>query len=555
MKKRKIFTILSLGALFILSGCFGSSSGDSGSSDKTADSSNASVNNSDDYFIYDGSFVKAKDTSIAGDLVIPSEFNGQSITTIPKDAFKNCSQITSIVVPDSVTTIGEGAFSGCISLNRISIPFVGLSRNETTTKSLFGRIFGTEKYSGSEAVKQFDVGNSTSYSAVTFYIPSSLRKVVVTSAVTLGDYSFQNCSMLEEIELNDGLVAIGTCTFDKCSSVRIIKLPNLVSIPSRSFRNCSSLECFNIGDDTRTIGEWAFMGCSSLVSINSDVSGEFCIPETVTEIGEGAFSGCIRVETMLLPFIGTSRDATKSSANFGKIFGDTSSTGTTKVEQRFAEKNMVGTTSNWFYIPNLLRSVTITDASKISYGAFQNCNMITELNINTSAKQFIGDCAFENCVSPYYFSTVDLEVDVSGTIKLNAFSGSGGVESETKVIEITTVEKNLFNDSNCKYIYFSIYYDNYGEKVNVFDNWGMVKFIFKDEDGDAIFTSNDVTMKHNDKYRTDEFNHKMTIADFNKLDKVELYFWYDKQDVLGASGNWSGQDYNVKNIKVVMQSI
>ena len=62
-------------------------------------------------------------------------------------------------------------------------------------------------------------------------------------------------------------------------------------------------------------------------------------------------------------------------------------------------------------------------------------------------------------------------------------------------------------------------------------------------------------MKHNDKYVTDAFNHKMSISEFNKLSTLEIHFWYDQQDVLGASGNWSNQDYNVKNIKVVIQSI
>jgi len=50
-------------------------------------------------------------------IVIPD-----SVTTIGNEVFSGCTSLQSIVIPDSVTTIGESAFSGCTSLQSIVIP-------------------------------------------------------------------------------------------------------------------------------------------------------------------------------------------------------------------------------------------------------------------------------------------------------------------------------------------------------------------------------------------------------------------------------------------------
>ena len=44
------------------------------------------------------------------------------VTSIEKQAFHNCSNLTNITIPDSVTSIGDAAFFGCSSLTSITIP-------------------------------------------------------------------------------------------------------------------------------------------------------------------------------------------------------------------------------------------------------------------------------------------------------------------------------------------------------------------------------------------------------------------------------------------------
>ena len=56
------------------------------------------------------------------DLVIPSTIDGYSVTRIGYMAFYNCSELMSLIVPDSVTSIGNAAFRDCSGLTSITIP-------------------------------------------------------------------------------------------------------------------------------------------------------------------------------------------------------------------------------------------------------------------------------------------------------------------------------------------------------------------------------------------------------------------------------------------------
>ena len=57
-----------------------------------------------------------------GDVTVPSEIDGKSVTKIDNGAFENCTGLTSITIPDSVTEIDGYAFRGCTGLTSINIP-------------------------------------------------------------------------------------------------------------------------------------------------------------------------------------------------------------------------------------------------------------------------------------------------------------------------------------------------------------------------------------------------------------------------------------------------
>ena len=73
------------------------------------------------FYTYDGVNYLFGYTGTDTELVLPNDYNGEGYK-IYDHAFRNCSRLTSIVIPDSVTSIGTSAFEDCFSLTSITIP-------------------------------------------------------------------------------------------------------------------------------------------------------------------------------------------------------------------------------------------------------------------------------------------------------------------------------------------------------------------------------------------------------------------------------------------------
>lgn len=118
------------------------------------------------------------------DLVIPSEVNGYTVTSIAKNTFNGDRNLVSVVMPNTITSVGENAFYHCTNLASIT-----LSKSLTSLP-----------------------GSMLEYTALT--------SVIVPEGVTsLAGYVFKNCNSLAEIVLPSTLMSVGKCCFETALSV------------------------------------------------------------------------------------------------------------------------------------------------------------------------------------------------------------------------------------------------------------------------------------------------------------------------------------------------
>lgn len=165
-------------------------------------------------------------TATAHEITIPEKINDIDVTSIGAEAFKACTTITAVTIPNTVENIGDLAFYGCNSIKKITLP---------------------------------------------------------DSVITVGVGAFRECTALEEIVLSKSIVTLSKHAFFDCTALKTVNLPDsLEVIGEAAFWNCDALTSVTVPAKVKEIGDSAFYGCGALASIS--------VPESVKTIGTAAFS-------------------------------------------------------------------------------------------------------------------------------------------------------------------------------------------------------------------------------------------------------------------------
>lgn len=150
-------------------------------------------------------------SKIKSDLTIPVRANGFLINHILEGAFKTCTGLTSLTIPDYFQ-IDKEAFRDCTKLKSISIG-AGTKLEEDT-------------FRGCTYLENVTVGAWCKLGKNTFSDAGMLKKVDFQGELSeIGEGAFRNCKSLTSIKVPEGVKVLEKAVFSGCSSLKNIGLP------------------------------------------------------------------------------------------------------------------------------------------------------------------------------------------------------------------------------------------------------------------------------------------------------------------------------------------
>ena len=313
---------------------------------------------------------------------------------------------------------------------------------------------------GSEAsVTYTNYWSNNNYSGLTeANIPETITYNGVTYTVTsIGNSAFSRCSGLTSINIPNSITSIGEGAFSSCSGLTSVNIPNSVtSIGQGAFSNCSGMTSMTVDIDNTAFDSRD--NCNAIIetATNTLIAGckNTVIPNSVTSIGNSAFSGCSGMTSVNIPnsvtSIGNSAFSRCSGLTSVNIPNSVTSIGSSAFS-RCSGLNNVNIPSSVTTISNNafsgcsgLTSVNIPNSvTSIGDFAFSDCSGLTSVNIGNSVTS-IGECAFLYCTS---LTSVNIPNSVT-SIAFEVFGYCNGLTSMTVDIDNTTYDSR----DNCNAI-------------------------------------------------------------------------------------------------------
>ena len=362
--------------------------------------------------ISNGAFCKCK---LITEIIIPN-----SVNKIGTHAFDSCDGLTEITIPCTILDIGINAFSKCNSLSKVIFqegskclfwgafdcpnlreiiipdsmqPYMILDKNNDKED-----VYGDSVLS--EDVREYldkPIYNKHSF----FGLPTTFKgEYSVPEGITYIDsFAFAYCNEVDKINLPQSIIAIGKYAFDGCRKLEVININDNIRIDGRAFTNCMSLRSsitignklirvtpkekdYIIDNDIISIEKYAFQRCDKITSI--------IIPKNVNKIGNGAFVGCVSLETVIFE-----EDSSVYDIGEAAFFNCKS------LKKIIIPKSVNKIKDEAFKDCVSLETVIFEDCSNvcaIGKEAFINCKSLINIRIPRSVNS-IDNMAFKDCVA------------------------------------------------------------------------------------------------------------------------------------------------------------
>ena len=215
--------------------------------------------------------------------------------------FSGASALTDITLPEGIAITEGSTFSECTSLESIELP----SSITTIPSYMFAGCSALERVTAKGTITA--IGNSA------FKSDTALTEIPDLSQVTsIGDRAFYGCSALETVDLHS-VTTMEYAAFQGCDALSgEIDLSNLEVIPGHAFCYDPNITSVITCPTLRSIGDWAFIWADiSTISLpetlnsigtytfyKASLSGTVALPDSLTQLGASAFSGCEEVNAI-----------------------------------------------------------------------------------------------------------------------------------------------------------------------------------------------------------------------------------------------------------------
>lgn len=341
-------------------------------------------------------------------------------------AFRMCTSLREITIPNNVTRIGSHCFDGCSALTKVN--FANNLNITAINNAAFSNCSSLELDINFPNLTEL-TGNGTFCKCAKIEKISSLGNITQINGAPNSGYSqssFLGCTSLREVNLPQTVTSIGIKSFSGCSSLNVINFPNaLKEIKDQAFYNCTSLEIDDLSlPNLETLGQNAFYGVSikkisnlgkitALPSANTNsnnfgnktVLEEVVLPDTVTALEPYAFYGYSALKNINLDSISI-MNGHYHFKNCTSLEGDIILSAT-----RIGGESFLGTKITSIHCDNVVN---------IDFDAFENCRSLKIAHFGSNLTT-IGAQIFLNCSA---LEAVIIEAETPPTVGSIIFKGA-----------------------------------------------------------------------------------------------------------------------------------
>ncbi len=360
------------------------------------------------------------------EFTLPSTYDGKPVTAIGAEAFRYCSRIKTVIIPEGVTVIGNSAFDYCEDLESITLP--------STLTSI-----GDSAFWGCQKLESVYIPDAASWCNIEFSFSGA-------NPLSEGAKLYIDGELATHFVIPEGVTKINGYIFKGYKHLTGVTIPSSVTeIGASAFNGCTNLTSVKIPEKVERIEDYAFYECYRLVEVY-DYSTALTIEKNSSWHGYVAeYALVVHIEDSPSELIFTEFDGYRFlvGGETEYLLGYNGSDTELVLPETSPLNHPYEIYRYTFYEYTDITSVTIpAGVTKIGSSAFMNCEKLESVSIDLGVN-YVGSSAFKGCVS-LKSVVVPSSVETIGAV---AFEGCSALESVTLSKGIKVIEGGAFK--NC----------------------------------------------------------------------------------------------------------